>query len=229
MITLIGRLTFCMCMLLGVTVLLIRAQPDNDYSITELLPENCEAACFIGIQLGTTTDEEALNLLKASSWVDASSVKLIPLDPSSSKFDDLDHIQWDWSTNRPRLLPINPQHPDGNINIRNHKVDSIAFDTLIPAAAFYRLRGDPSVMVFMPIRNGEPWLIEWGYTYTNAEFNLQMQVRPCPYLPDLWLQPLHIQMSKRVPVQTTTTALTTTNINLRTVLNARERRICGLS
>ncbi len=229
MISLIGRLMFYMGMLLSVTVLLIRAQPDNDHSITELLPENCEASCFIGIQLGSTTDEEALNLLKASSWVDASSVKLIPLEPSSSKFDDLDHIQWDWKPNHPSLLLINPELPDGNINIRNHKVESIAFDTLIPTAAFYRLRGDPSVMVFMPIRNGEPWLIQLNYTYTNAEFNMQMQVRPCPYLADLWLQPLHVQMSKRVPVQTTTTSLTTPNTNLRVTLNARKRHICGLS
>ena len=229
MTSIISRLMLGISVSMSVILFLIRAQPDNDHSITELLPENCEASCFIGIQLGITTDEEALNLLKASSWIDEKSVRLVPLEPSSSKFDDLDHIQWDWNSKRPSLLPINPQHPDGNINIRNHKVESIAFDTLIPAAAFYRLRGNPSVMVFMPTRNGEPWLIEWGYTYTHAEFNLQMQVRACPYLSDLWLQPLHIQMSKRVPVQTTTTALTTPNINLRTVLNARERRICGLS
>ncbi len=223
------RLALLPVLFLSATLLFIRAQPVDNRSITELLPENCEAACFIGIQLGTTSDDEALNLLKASDWVDAASVQLIPLDPSSSKFDDLDHIQWKWSANRPRLLPINPDLPDGNINIRNHKVESIAFDTLVPAGAFYRLRGNPSVMVFMPVRKGEPWLVQLNYTYTNAEFNLQLQVRPCPYLADLWMQPLHIQMSKRIPVQTTTTALTTPNINVRTVLDAREGRTCGLS
>ncbi len=229
MTSIISRLIIIISVLMSVILLLIRAQPEDNRSTTEILPANCEATCFMGIHLGITSDEEALNLLKASSWIDPNSVRLIPLDPSSSKFDDLDHIQWDWTDNRPRLLPANPQRPDGNINIRNHKVESIAFDTLIPYAAFYRLRGDPSVMVFMPIRDGEPWLIEWGYTYTNVEFNLQMQVRACPYLSDLWLQPLHIQMSKRVPVQTTTTSLTTPNINLRDVLNAHERRSCKLA
>lgn len=229
MIYLINRLILSISVLMSVTLLLIRTQPFDDRSVTELLPENCEAACFIGIQLGTTTDEEALKLLKASSWVDAKSVRLIPLPPSSSQFDDLDHIQWDWKPNRPNLLPINSESPDGNINIRNHKVESIAFDTLISAAAFYRLRGNPSVMVFMPTHEGESWVIEWGYSFTNVEFNLQMQVRPCPYLADLWLQPLHIQMSKPLPIQANTTSLTTPNINLRAVLNARQRRICGLS
>ncbi len=229
MTSLIGRLMLFIGVLLSIVMVLIRSQPHNVRAVLELLPENCEAACFSGIQLGLTTDEEALHLLKTNAWVDPASVKLIPLDPSSSKFDDLDHIQWDWKISRPGLLPINPLLPDGNINIRNHKVESIAFDTLIPTAAIYHLRGDPSVMVFMPIRDGEPWSIQLNYIYTNAEFNLQMQVRPCPYLADLWLQPLHIQMSKRIPVQTTTTALTTTNINLRTVLNARERSICRVS
>jgi len=214
---------------LSAALFFVRAQPYDDQSITELLPENCEASCFIGIQLGTTTDEEALNLLKASSWVDAKSVRLIPLPPSSSQFDDLDHIEWNWNPSRPNLLPINPESPDGNINIRNHKVESIAFDTLISAAAFYRLRGDPSVMVFMPTHEGKSWVIEWGYTFTNVQFNLQMQVRPCPYLADLWLQPLHIEMSNPIPIQANTTSLTTPNINLRAVLNARQRRICGLT
>jgi hypothetical protein len=84
-------------------------------------------------------------------------------------------------------------------------------------------------MVFMPVRNGEPWSIQLNYIYTNGEFNLLMQVRNCPYLADLWLRPLHFQMSKRLPVQTTTTSLTTPDINLRAVLNARERLICRLS
>lgn len=226
---LINRLILGISVVMSVILLLMRAQPYDDRSVIELLPKNCEAACFIGIQIGITTDEEALNLLKASSWVDAKSVRLIPLAPSSSKFDDLDHIEWNWNTDRPNLLPINPQSQDGNINIRNHKVESIAFDTLISAAAFYRLRGNPSVMVFMPTHEGESWVIEWGYSFTNVEFNLQMQVRPCPYLADLWLQPLHIQMSKPLPIQANTTSLTTPNINLRAVLNARQRRICGLS
>ncbi|MBI1278952.1 MAG: hypothetical protein GC179_12560 [Anaerolineaceae bacterium] len=227
MTILISRLMLGISLVLSIALLVVRAQAEDSRSLTEILPANCEDSCFAGIQLGITTDEEALNLLKVSSWIDAKSVRLIPLDPSSSKFDDLGHIQWEWAINRPRLLATNPTSADGNINIRNHKVESIAFDTLLPAGAIYRLRGNPSGMEFMPTRNGEQWAIEWRYIYASAEFHWQMRVRPCPYLADLWLQPLHIFMSKRVLVQTTPTARVTPNINLHTILNARERQSCG--
>src|SRR5258705_1107390 len=143
----ISRLAACIGVLISSALLLIHAQPYDERGMRELFPDTCAVSCFMGIHVGATTDEEALNLLKNNSWVNAASVNFLPLPPSPSKFDDLAHIQWDWNADHPHSLAVDPQLPDGNINIRNHIVESIAFDTAVSAAAMYRNRGNPSVLV----------------------------------------------------------------------------------
>ena len=224
----LGRLALAIGVLLSSALLVIHAQPYNDRALHELFPENCAASCFMNIHLGITTDKEALHLLKNNAWVKSDSVQLLHLPPSSSKFDDLAHIQWDWDAKRAPSLAVNPQSADANINIRNHIVESIAFDTTIPAAVVYYNLGSPSTLVFAPIHNRDPWLIQWVYQYTAAQLNLQMQVRACPYLADLWLQPLHVLMNLHPDSQLTTITDTPHQLHLGTVLNARESLMCRL-
>ena len=224
----ISRLALCMGVLFSGALLVIHAQPYDDRTLRELFPDQCAVSCFMNIYVGVTTDQEALNLLKTNGWVKTSSVQLLRLPPSSSRFDDLAHIQWDWDVNRPRSLIINPQLADGNINIRNHVVEGIAFDSTIPAAALYHDLGSPSLLMLAPIHNRDPWLVQWTYQYERAQLNLQMEVRACPYLADVWMQPLHLFINFRPDFQVPTPNKIASPIYLDVVFNAQERRMCRM-
>lgn len=59
-------------------LLFLRSQPYDDHEIRLLLiPDNCPAPCFMGIRPGITTRDEALELLKASKWVETDTAEVI--------------------------------------------------------------------------------------------------------------------------------------------------------
>lgn len=65
------RLALLPTILLTVVLIGIRSQPYDDHELHELLlPTGCAAPCFMGIQAGITTVEEAVKLLEASGWVE---------------------------------------------------------------------------------------------------------------------------------------------------------------
>lgn len=55
-----------------IPLLLIRAQPYDNSELRAFLtpPDGCPAPCFMGIQPGVTTVEEAIAILEASVWID---------------------------------------------------------------------------------------------------------------------------------------------------------------
>ncbi len=213
----------------SVGLLVLRARPYDNHPILELLPDTCAAPCFLGIYPGITSADDALHLLKISPWVNADSVRLLRQMPSSSKFDDLARIQWVWSAARPDWVIADSPTPDGTINIRNHVVERIAFNTRISAAAIYRNLGNPTLLVFAPIRSDKPWSIEWVYRYNTAQLVMHTEVPTCPYLADLWRSQVYVQMeAKPQAIQPTTTTIPT-RVDMRTVLNARKHMVCSLS
>ncbi len=225
----LSRLAIALSVLLTSLLLFMHTQPYDNHALNELFSDACNASCFMNIHVGITTDEEALTHLKNNAWVKASSVQLLRLPPSSSRFDELSHIQWDWDASRPDSLVINPQLPDGNLNIRNHVVESIAFDSTLPAAALYYYLGSPSSMFFGTVHNRDPWQVQWVYQYAAAQFNFEMQVRACPYLADLWLQPLHIFIVNRPDTDVKTPTAIAFRIRLPVVLNYQKRMMCRVS
>lgn len=65
------RITLLPILLLTAVLLVIRSQPYDDSELRELLlPTNCPAPCFMGIQPGVTTVDEAVAILEASGWVE---------------------------------------------------------------------------------------------------------------------------------------------------------------
>jgi hypothetical protein len=120
-------LTAPVLLILILVMVLIRAQPYDDYDLrTVLLPTNCTMPCFMGIRPGVTTMEEAVQLLRASGWV-----AQVQDDPSTVGFNA---ITWTWNERRPAFIRADSQglllsHTDANmINI----VDRIRVETTVP-------------------------------------------------------------------------------------------------
>ncbi len=95
------RLTAALSLLcIGVilaTLLTIRAIPYDNSELREFLtpPEGCAAPCFMGIQPGVTTVNEAVAILKSHEWV--------------GKVDDLiveteRQVEWSWNGSQPPLM-----------------------------------------------------------------------------------------------------------------------------
>lgn len=213
----------------SIMLMLFQLQPYDMRPIHELLPDTCEAPCFLGIFPGSTTDEEALQALMNSEWVDAESVHLTRQPPSSSRFDDLARIQWSWSAARPDWVMADREPYDGMVNIRNHVVERIAFDTRIEAADIYRHLGSPTILVFAPVSQQKPWSIEWVYRYPRAQLVMHTEVGACPYLADLWQAHLYVQMEAKPSAISPTSLGRPNHVDMRMVLQARKQLVCGLS
>lgn len=76
---------------------LIRAQPydDSDVDLLFAHTEHCTTPCFMGIQPGLTTTDEAIRLLNAHPWVAAVDV------PASRS---LVTVRWEWSGQQPQTI-----------------------------------------------------------------------------------------------------------------------------
>ena len=222
------RLALVVGALLTSAVAVIHARPSDNHTWDELFPDTCTLSCFMMIYPGSTTDQDALNVLNASAWVNPASIQFSHLPPSASKFDDLARIEWKWDVGRPASLLVKAQSSDGIIVVRNHVVESIAFDSALPAAAIYHHLGSPRLLAVGPVDNGGPWLIQWVYQAASTRFNVQMQVRACPYLADVWLQPVHIFITASYgpPVADAESA---PRLDLAAVLHARKQVVCGWS
>ena len=95
------RLALLPIILLTAVLLVIRSQPYDDYELRQLLlPTNCPAPCFMGIQPGVTTIDEAVKILEASGWV-----KRIERITNSS--GEMDSINWEWNDTASTLLKRN--------------------------------------------------------------------------------------------------------------------------
>ncbi|MEP6986101.1 MAG: hypothetical protein ABI970_10910 [Chloroflexota bacterium] len=63
-------MAFCLLFLFTGIIAVIRVQPFDDHTIrTILLPSDCSAPCFMGIQPGVTQISEVYTLLEANPWV----------------------------------------------------------------------------------------------------------------------------------------------------------------
>ena len=135
MTRLLLKAMFAVCFLLMIPMLLIRAQAYDDLDLREFLmpPEDCPAPCFMGIQPGITTIDEAVKILQAHEWV---------AEVASTAFNRLgmQRIEWRWRDDVSPLL-----EPDD-----------------IPRSGG-RLIADEGVVQYMEfltrIRTGEAWLI----------------------------------------------------------------------
>jgi hypothetical protein len=129
------KLTFALCLLFTIPILLIQTQPYDDMELRAFLTptDDCPAPCFMGIQPGITTVDEAIAILQAHEWVAEVSIT------GYSRLG-LHRIEWRW---KPNLSPmLEPER--------------------IPRSGG-RLIADEGVVQYMElltrIRAGDAWLI----------------------------------------------------------------------
>jgi hypothetical protein len=129
MFYLILKSALAFCLLLAGLVGLARAQPGNEAALRALFtpPPGCPAPCWEGIQLGTTTKEEALTILDAHPWIG----QIFAWDTQ---------ISWHWSGQQPALLD---GQRDGLIGVRGDVVRLLRLQTRVRFGEFWTLLGQP--------------------------------------------------------------------------------------
>jgi hypothetical protein len=88
------RAIFIIEVMFAVGLFLIHAQPYDEHErYQRFIPDGCTSACFVGIQPGVTTVDEALKLLQASRWI--SQIDNRTVNNVSG------YISWQWSDQKP--------------------------------------------------------------------------------------------------------------------------------
>ncbi len=98
MIRLLLRPTLALTALLALSVVLMRAQPAEDYSVHQFLTpdEACSALCLLGMRPGVTTVGQAMSQLRAHVWVSSAL-----MNATGRGYAD---IEWQWSGQQPDTI-----------------------------------------------------------------------------------------------------------------------------
>jgi hypothetical protein len=108
---------------------LIHAQPYDDSELRAFLfADTCATPCFMGIQLGVTTTQEAFNLLARHPWVKDVTQHYWFSGPRSSLFS------WSWSGQQPTLIDATAP---GIYSTQDNIVDIVQVPTTIPLGAIW--------------------------------------------------------------------------------------------
>ncbi len=133
MLTFYLRLALLPLIAFATALLVIRVQPyDNDELREALLAENCPAPCFMGIQPGVTTAEEAVAILEASAWVaDYEYDPTLPL------------IRMTWSDQSPAWLNNEGSYNGSVMWVTEGVIDAFMLDTTLTLSDFLLAVGPP--------------------------------------------------------------------------------------
>ncbi|MCA0457669.1 MAG: hypothetical protein LCI00_27135 [Chloroflexi bacterium] len=162
------RLTLLPILLLTVVLLVIHAQPYDDHELRELLlSTNCPAPCFMGIQPGVTTVDEAVKLLEASGWVE--NIQLI-----KGSF----YVPVGWNTHSPKWFRASG-NKDLTLWIEKDVVTRIDLDTTLQRGQTQLLLGKPYIefiQIFKdkkrPQGQYEPIHLEYFASYPDKQITV---------------------------------------------------------
>src|SRR5690242_6920493 len=94
------RITLILFSLFAASILLVRAQPHDDHDISSLLlNDTCPPPCFIGIQPGITSVNEAVKLLEMHKWVQNIESRYTDFGQSPNTF--WGYVYWQWKPGSP--------------------------------------------------------------------------------------------------------------------------------
>lgn len=162
------RIALLVLLMCGAVLFLIRAQPSDAYQNRQpFIQDDCAASCFVGIQPGVTTVDEALIRLEASGWASAIDNRTIN---NVSGF-----ISWDWSDQKPDWISRKTQ---GKIWATQKQVVQILIygDLQLGATRLALGLPDQEVIDRSADRKGEFSL----YTATYGQTGLMIQTwQPC--------------------------------------------------
>lgn len=179
------RFTLLPIILLTAVLFVIRSQPYDDHELREFLfPTNCPAQCFIGIQPGVATVDEAMKFLEASAWVEE-----VDMQVSSN---GLVEIYWSWNAQKPNWINEDTQ---GYLWINQKTVDGIQIYTNIELAATRLTIGLPDMEY---VDTSQRKLNEFSYTAYYFQKGLRIQTwQSCSVTEPLMKK---VQITMTVPI-----------------------------
>jgi hypothetical protein len=211
------RLTLPLIVLFIGALTMIHAQPAEGDVRTFLQPaEGCTMPCWLGIQPGVTTLDQALAILSAHPWLEQ--VQLIERPPYT-------YIYWEWSAHKPDFMGAPRVFLPSVMWAKGGIIQLIFIPTDLPYGEVSLLFGAP--MRGSSIVNGYPNSVALAnrpitrrvISYFDGQVSFAIQVR-CPInLHQFWNAPVTITYSS--PSLTTRTQPGTVNNNLARWLYAR--------
>lgn len=179
------KLALIPTLIFAALISLIRAQPYDDSELRAFLtpPEGCPAPCFMGIRPGTTTEEQALIILKNHKWVETVNNNSII-------------IRWRWNGLQPKILFTqregelilnNDYDPDGTFE--NKYISSMRLTTTIPVGYSRLLFGSPDIVNAIAFDRD----VVISAFYADAPFLSVQTTFDCPVTREkLWKSPMTI-------------------------------------
>jgi hypothetical protein len=122
-------------------IAIIRARPYDDSDVRAFLApaEGCFRACFMGIQPGQTTAEDALAVLEGHDWV--ADVEIVQLrDQRLTTLPDFGGLSWEWTGQQPALIDARQR---GTIEIYASRAGRGRLPTHITLGDLWLVMGQP--------------------------------------------------------------------------------------
>lgn len=179
MIRLVLKLALASFALIAALMMLILARTAGSDSQlwTPLMPENCAMPCFMGIQPGVTTVEDAIQTLQTSGWVKDMDI------PPQSVSQVVNELIWRWNDSFPYLPDADHIVPYGNfVTLHGDVVESIVVGTSISLADFNLAWGKPAGYLVRDLPKGT---LYYAYEYPERQVRV-IGVLMCPYFPGFW-------------------------------------------
>jgi hypothetical protein len=176
MLRLLFRVSLLLTALLILPVVGIRARPYDDSELRRVFAPltGCVAPCFLGIQPGVTTVDEAIGILEDHVWVGE-------IDTATSQLDN-GMIVFRWTDSTPKILD---RHTYALLNVWDETIRYMVVPTTVPTGYLVILEGTPTDTTLIPTYNRP------AVSARNFERSLVIYARPsCPFTRDsFWDSP----------------------------------------
>lgn len=137
---LIARSVVMLTMILLLPALLIRAQPYDDAGLRSFLfPAGCAAPCFVGVQPGRTSVEDAVALLDHHAWIETLMAD-IPLVIRGYGPVAMLPPSWVWSGAQPAWVDTSAS---GQTWVMNDRIDYVEIKTRLRLGEVWLILGRP--------------------------------------------------------------------------------------
>jgi len=146
-------------------------------SLRAFFVSDCEAPCFIGIEVGETRSVDVESILQESDWVAQTESTYVQ--------NEFDTVRFEWKQDAPELV-----QGTGVVNIWHQDVDWVSISTTATYGEILVALGSPTAQV------GHPTEYRPFYDYANLILKM-------PYDCDMWeVQPSIIYLSQESDTQT---------------------------
>ncbi|MBI1278950.1 MAG: hypothetical protein GC179_12550 [Anaerolineaceae bacterium] len=181
--------------------MLIHTQAYDDHELRQLLfPNGCDEPCFMGIQPGITTIDEAKKILETSGWA-----KRVVLSSgiNQTASETFLSVSWEWNGSHSPLLDATyPAYALSYTQDIHAVVNEIHVSTMIPTGAVNLLLQRPNSYSFSTFRPAfttpsRPFYVSIGYDKVEARTYLGCPVN----MRELWKLKTSLYIYSQPPAQ----------------------------